>query len=206
MADVSVGAVVPAAGLSTRMGYPKPCLPWGSSTVLSHVVGALREGGANPIVVVLGYQWQWVLEQHAALAASPGVVFQFNPAFATGEMLSSVKAGLLALNPREHSAFLLCPADMPMVSPAVVRALLQAHLESPGKIIVPTYAGKKGHPALFPMELYGEIMGLPSTPYGLKLLGTRHPSLLQTLDLECEGVTLDLDTPGDYQRLKPQSG
>lgn len=173
--------------------------------MLWHLVDVLKQGGVTTVVVVVGYQYHYVLGQHAELAASPGVIFQFNPNFATGEMLSSVQAGLRALDPREYSAFLVCPVDMPLITGDVVSALIRAHENLPQKIIVPLFKGRKGHPVLFPMELYWEIVDLPATAAGLKLVQEKHPSQLQLLELECEGVLMDLDTPAEYERLKTRA-
>ena len=55
MADSArVFALVPAAGFSRRMGRPKLGLPLGERTVLEHVVAALRQGGAEHVLVVVG--------------------------------------------------------------------------------------------------------------------------------------------------------
>ena len=47
-------ALIPAAGHSRRMGRPKLALPLGDRTVLEHVLTALRDGGVERILVVLG--------------------------------------------------------------------------------------------------------------------------------------------------------
>src|SRR4051812_46993340 len=47
-------ALIPAAGLSQRMGRPKLLLPLGGRPVLEHVVSALRAGGAAEVLVVVG--------------------------------------------------------------------------------------------------------------------------------------------------------
>src|SRR5437763_15704538 len=47
-------AVVPACGHSTRMGRPKLSLPLGGRSVIEHVVGALRGGGVEHVLVVVG--------------------------------------------------------------------------------------------------------------------------------------------------------
>ena len=55
--EVSVGAVsaiVPACGQSTRMGRPKLALPLGDATVIARVVAALRAGGVETVLVVIG--------------------------------------------------------------------------------------------------------------------------------------------------------
>ena len=50
------GAVLVAAGLSSRMVAFKPMLPFGNSTVSIHLVTMLKDMGIDPIVVVVGYR------------------------------------------------------------------------------------------------------------------------------------------------------
>src|SRR5262249_42597993 len=51
---VVIAGLIPAAGHSRRMGRPKLALPLLGRPLLAHVVTALREGGADPVLVVLG--------------------------------------------------------------------------------------------------------------------------------------------------------
>src|SRR5262245_61534476 len=84
-------AVVPAAGASTRMGRPKLLLPWGETTVLESTIAALREGGAETVVVVIaadGPLRDWT--------PPPRVRCAVNDDPSRG-MLSSVLAGLAML-------------------------------------------------------------------------------------------------------------
>ena len=50
------GAVLVAAGLSSRMGEFKPMLPFGDSTIALHMVTMLKRLGVSPLVVVTGYR------------------------------------------------------------------------------------------------------------------------------------------------------
>ena len=47
------GAVLVAAGLSSRMKDFKPMLPFGTSTASRHMIGMLKSLKADPIVVLL---------------------------------------------------------------------------------------------------------------------------------------------------------
>ena len=49
-------AILLAAGRSSRMGAFKPLLPFGNKTVIECCIDALREGGVETIVVVLGHR------------------------------------------------------------------------------------------------------------------------------------------------------
>ena len=83
-------AIVLAAGLSRRMGRFKLTLPWGDRTVIGQVVATLEAAGIEEIVVVAGHRGDEVTE---ALAGTTARIV-FNPDYASGEMLSSIRTGL----------------------------------------------------------------------------------------------------------------
>src|SRR5437764_10462403 len=47
-----LGAVILAAGRSSRMGRPKLLLPWGATSALGHLIEQWRKLGAHQIAVV----------------------------------------------------------------------------------------------------------------------------------------------------------
>jgi CTP:molybdopterin cytidylyltransferase MocA len=49
-----IGAIVLAAGRSTRMGVTKMTLPWGDTTVIGQVIRVLLDSGVPDILVVTG--------------------------------------------------------------------------------------------------------------------------------------------------------
>ena len=60
---MKTGAVIVAAGMSSRMGEFKPMLNIGSISVAQRVIATLKQAGVNRIVVVTGYQAA-TLERH----------------------------------------------------------------------------------------------------------------------------------------------
>ena len=50
------GAVIAAAGLSSRMGAFKPLLPFGEFSVAGHLVAMLNADHADPIAGVTGFR------------------------------------------------------------------------------------------------------------------------------------------------------
>ena len=84
-----IAAVVLAAGLSTRMGQAKPLLPWGERTILEHILSILLECPVDEILVITGHEREAVERR---LGQGP-VRAVFNPHYAAGEMLSSIKNG-----------------------------------------------------------------------------------------------------------------
>jgi CTP:molybdopterin cytidylyltransferase MocA len=191
-------AVVPACGHSTRMGQPKLALPLGGGTVLGHLVAALREGGADRVVVVIGPH----VPELASLAATAGadVVQLAEP---TADMRATVEYGLrwVAGNVQpQPEGWLLAPADHPAVTADVVRRLRQGFVANPARpVVVPVHAGRRGHPTLIPWRLAAEVSRIPA---GLGINTLLRTAATVEVVVESAGVLSDLDTPDDYERIR----
>ena len=60
---MSIGAVIVAAGMSSRMGDFKPLLSIGSQSIAQRIVSKLRQAGADEIVIITGHNAD-ALERH----------------------------------------------------------------------------------------------------------------------------------------------
>ena len=193
-------ALVPAAGHSTRMGRPKLALPLGASTVLECAVTALRAGGVKRVLVVTGPH----VPELAPLARQAGATVLELPQ-PTPDMRTTIERGLdwaeCAWQPGAGEAFLLCPADHPALDPGVLRALIQARGDRPLSIVIPTFNGQRGHPALI---AWPHVAGIRALPPGAGLNRYLREHAAQTLEVPVDSgsVLLDLDTPADYERLR----
>lgn len=193
-------AVIPAAGRSRRMGRPKPLLPFGDTTVLGAVAAALAGGGAREVVVVAAPDDR-ALARHATRL---GLACAVNPDPSRG-MLSSVLAGIEALGgaaalARRGEPLLVCPADLPALAPATVRAVLDA-LAAGAALALPVHRGRRGHPLGIAPRLAAEIATLDLAA-GLRQLLDRHPGELAEIPVDDPGAVDDVDTPDDYRRLR----
>ncbi len=193
-----IAAVVPAAGRSERMGRPKLILPLGGGTVIARVIWALREGGAETIVVVAPpeeFDGAEVLADEARRAGAVVVV----AGSATADMRASVELGLDRLRSGPTpSAVLLAPGDSPGITAELVRQIVARAAAEPASIVVPRYRGRRGHPVALPWDLAAEIRGLP-TGTGVNALLAARADRVVMLDVDDPGTTADLDTPGDYR-------
>jgi molybdenum cofactor cytidylyltransferase len=196
--------LIPAAGLSRRMGRPKLALPVAGRTVLEHVLAALRQAGVGPTVVVLAPH----VADLAARAEAGGALVLRLPA-ETPDMRATVQRGLDWLEeqfrPAPEDDWLLLPADHPTLDAAVVVRLCQARRDHPqASVVVPTWQGRRGHPALIAWRHVGGIRAHPAGE-GLNTYLRRHSQ--ETLEVEAsEDVLADLDTPEDYERLLRRRG
>ncbi|MFN2387592.1 MAG: NTP transferase domain-containing protein [Thermoanaerobaculia bacterium] len=187
-----LGGVVPAAGLSRRMGREKILLRFGGTTALERVLDSLLRAGVEDRVAVL----RPGLEEAVALARESGALVVINE-HPEEEMLVSIRLGIRSL-PRPVEAFAVWPADHPAVSPETVIAL--ADRAAPDRVVVPAFRGRRGHPALVGAALRAAIDAIPPGS-GLSRLWRDRPEILEELAVEDEGVVIDMNTPADYERL-----
>ena len=110
------GAVIAAAGLSSRMGAFKPLLPFGEFSVAGHLVAMLKAEHADPIAVVTGFRGE---ELERELADS-GVLLIRNEHYETSEMMDSLRLGFGAIA-ELCDQILVMPVDVPAVTGATVR-------------------------------------------------------------------------------------
>jgi molybdenum cofactor cytidylyltransferase len=138
----------------------------------------------------------------ATVEAAGGTVV--SPDVDPPDMRSSVAAGLRALesrhSPSDDDIWLLIPADHPVLEPAAVTELLAAWSTLQPDILLPTHHGKRGHPALFRWRVVTQINSLPADR-GLNALRDLPGICVVEHEVSCPGVTVDLDTPADWERL-----
>ena len=168
-------ALIPAAGLSTRMGgKPKALTRLYGRSFLEHVARLFLSAGVARLFVVTGHGVRDVEQEASAVnhsLAGLAITPVYNSRYTEG-MLGSIQAGMAAIErhyPEMDGCFLL-PVDMPLVSPATVRYLhtcWQA-LENPrARIIMPCHNGHTGHPPLFGRDFFSGIIHSQS-PEGLR--------------------------------------
>jgi putative nucleotidyltransferase with HDIG domain len=188
-------AIVLAAGLSERMGCFKPLLPLGTRRTIERVVDLFKAGGINDILVVAGHRASDVCRAIEPL----NVRRVINSEYQKG-MFTSVLAGLRAL-PDQCRAFFVHPVDIPLVRPRTVQRLARAVKDSPAVVVYPTFGSRRGHPPAIRTCLVPSIMQW-SGAGGLKACLQHHEADSLELPVVDEAILLDLDTPGDYDRMQ----
>ncbi len=184
--DDSVEGIVLAAGRSSRCGHYKMTLPLGDKTVIERCVLSMYDI-VSRIIIVTGWNAALVRD---ALRGYERVVFVHNDRFQEG-MFGSVQVGVAQVR---GAAFFLTPGDYPLLTPAVYRTLMA----TPGQVVVPTWAGRRGHPVLV-RGLRDEILAAPA---GSTLREVIERVGIATVEVDEEGILDDLDTMQDYERIR----
>ena len=183
-----VGALILAAGRSTRMGATHKLLAdLGGRPVVAHVADALAAAGLPPPVVVLGHR---AAEVRAAFGSRPAI-FVTAADFADG-LAASLRAGVAAV-PATWRGVLVCLGDMPRVRPATLAALAAALVDEAG-VAVPVHDGKRGNPVGWGRAHF-ERLGALSGDIGGKALLADIGEAVVDVAVDDDGVFIDVDTP-----------
>jgi len=184
-----IGAIILAAGRSTRMGSNKLLEDLNGKPLVRHVAEAALASNARPILVVTGHQPERL---SAALEGLP-LAFIHNPDFADG-LSTSLKIGIATL-PAEVTAVIVLLGDMPLISSMAINEVIMAFEAAPEKIAaVPVHTGEWGNPVLLSQALFAEVARLQGDAGARKLLQGRAGDVLE-VPVASDAVLIDLDTP-----------
>jgi molybdenum cofactor cytidylyltransferase len=195
-----IGAVILAAGQSKRMGGPKVLLPWGSTTIIRHIAEAAEKLGLHEIVIVAGEWLDEIRKQVSGLR----VTVVHNPDYAQGEMLSSLRVGLESLW-LTCSACMVVLGDQPWLNRSIVEKLIDAYNTGMGKIVAPSFAGRRGHPLIIDRVFWKQIIDLPPGSAPRDILRANQQDIFHVI-VDSEMILKDIDTPSEYQHAQNEWG
>jgi molybdenum cofactor cytidylyltransferase len=188
--------VVLAAGISSRMGFPKALIPIGSSFFLLTVYEKLVSAGVSPVHIVINKGLRGSLD--AQVARFPEADFVLNQEPALGQ-IHSLELGLKAAGAGGAKAAVVTLVDMAFVQAETVQLLVDAVDVSPEKIIVPRSDGKHGHPMIVPASRFADFSGLPAGKSARDVLH-EHADWIEYVDVADQNILLDVDTPEDLAK------
>jgi len=189
-------AIVLAAGESKRMGKTKQLLDVGGKPLLQHILDRIHQTEVDEVILVLGHE----AEQIQKRISTFGAKVVLNPGYRQG-MITSIREALRALDPRSE-AFFIVLGDQPGIEPGIYSLLIREFRNRfPGKtIFLPTYKGRRGHPALFSVKHRREAFRIEGDR-GFREVLEMVPQEVFLVELESESIVHDLDTPDDYQKF-----
>jgi CTP:molybdopterin cytidylyltransferase MocA len=183
-----IAGVLLAAGAGSRLGRPKALVELGGIRLVDRSISLLRNGGADPVVVVTG----------AAPLTLPGVITVHNPDWPSG-MGSSLTVGLSAV-PHGCAAAVVALVDQPLIGPTAVARLISTYTTG-ASVAVAAYDGRPRNPVLLAREHWPEVIALAAGDVGARPFLRAHPGLVTLVECADTGQPDDLDTPEDLARL-----
>ena len=188
---MNIGAVIVAAGMSSRMGDFKPMLNIGSISIAQRIIATFHQADVTKIVMVTGYN-ALTLERHLA---NNGVIFLRNENYETTQMFDSAKIGLEYMRDKCEK-LLFTPVDIPLFTANTVTTLLNSGAE----LACPVCSGKTGHPILISSAIIDRLLA-DSGECGLQGAISRCGVEMTRIEVSDQGVLHDADTPDDYKAL-----
>lgn len=185
------------------MGRPKQLLPYRDGTIIEAVLDAVLESSVDGLCVVANHQVREFLGDD--LPERFIIARNDNP---ESEMIGSVQIGVSAIREEfeaiDDDGVMILPADQPQVSGGVITSCAEAwrlpRKGAPG-ILIATYRGRRGHPAIFSMDVLKEIESWPPSR-GLNELAYGHADMVREFPITTAAMPIDVNTPDDYDRLQ----
>jgi len=188
---MKTGAVIVAAGMSSRMGDFKPMLQIGTISMVRRIIANFQQAGVFPIVLVTGYR-SAELEKHIS---KTGVICVHNENYAHTQMFDSAKIGLSYIMDKCDRTF-FTPVDIPLFTVRTITRLM----ESKTQVAKPVCGDTEGHPILLSCDIIPALLSAESDK-GLKNAIDSCIGNIDIIQVNDEGILQDADTSEDYERL-----
>jgi CTP:molybdopterin cytidylyltransferase MocA len=203
---LQVAGLVFAGGKSRRMGQIKALMLYGESTFLETVVEKMSRAGIAPIVVVLTYHADEIIER----TRLPRDIFVINRSrnFVRTGLEEIVKRGV------SPSAILLCPVDIPAIRVCSLRALAISAVRKGASVMVPMQGRKLvATLAVISQQFLPWSLRLSQLFFRSNLLSSAllfffvaalvvlRQCRLRILKTNDPGILSNINTPLDYYRL-----
>jgi len=193
-------AAVLAAGESRRMGSPKALLPDRQGVpFITRIIQTLRSAHLTDVLVITGSQHEGIAAAVAQAHLDSAVRFARNPDPTRGQ-LSSIWTALDS-SPDDTDGLLMTLVDVPMITTATVRAVIDAWNTTRAPVVRPIVDGRRGHPVIFDRRIFDELRAAPLDT-GARLVVRAHWGESVDVPVADRGSIVDIDTPAEYERLR----
>jgi molybdenum cofactor cytidylyltransferase len=195
--SASVGAIVLAAGASSRLGQPKQLLMYRGESLLARAIRLANEAGASPVLPIVGAYGQLILSAVKFGTSMPVLNERWEQGIST-----SIHAGLdgLMKTAPNSGGVLMMACDQPRLISDHLRVLLHRFaLQSEPSIVASAYAEVLGIPAVFPRNVFARLYALRGDK-GARALLVDPPCPL--IPVPFAGGEVDIDWPDDLSALQ----
>jgi molybdenum cofactor cytidylyltransferase len=191
-----IGAVILAAGESSRLGQPKQLIRFRGKSLVRRMVYAARKARCSPTVVVIGDHHEEVERELKA----QGAIIVENENWRLG-IGTSIRAGMRRLIDKAPTleAVILLVCDQPFVATRTIAQLITLREKTKRAIVASRYANTLGVPALFDRSCFQELLALDNA-IGAKtvILSNRE----RVAEFPFPEGKIDIDTASDYKKLR----
>jgi len=177
------GGEIQVVGIRTAREYPFPprdkisaiVLAAGKANVpwLSHLTETFLATDIDDLIVVVGYQAEWVKKE----LRSKDIKVVVNPSYEQG-LSKSLRCGLQMVT-RATTAVVLALGNRPFIESGVIDKLITAYKKERAPIVVPAYREIGGHPVIFDAALVPELFRVRGNVGGRDVIAHHRQELIQ---------------------------
>ncbi|MEX0965470.1 MAG: nucleotidyltransferase family protein [Pseudohongiellaceae bacterium] len=186
-----IGAIVLAAGSSTRFGSSKLLAELHSTKPVFQQTMERISAVFSARVVVTRPE---LLASVQPLATNTTV-----HSFDNAERGMGATLAFAAKHVGSWGGCVVCLGDMPFVAESTYRLIALQLTQS--SIVIPTIGAKTGNPVAFGSNYFSELTKLDGDSGGRKIIEL-HPDAVQRLAVDDPGILQDIDTQGDLARYQ----
>ena len=193
--EMAPTALIFAAGKGKRYRDLKQLAKIKGKPVIQHVIDTVQriDWKFEP-VLVLGYKSDRIRDS----IDTSRVKVAENPQFARG-LSTSMKTGVKACS-SETTGYLFFLADMPLISPEDIRAVL-AGASSGYSLVAPSYHGTRGFPVYIDRCWKEDLLDVTGD-MGAREIIKKNQGKLSLVSTENRGVIMDIDEKEDLKKVK----
>jgi molybdenum cofactor cytidylyltransferase len=190
---MTTAALLLSGGESSRFGgLPKALLTVAGTTVVRRLVEVCLVRGMDPVTVVVGPHRGPIARELRGLP----VELVESEEWYEGRT-ASVRAGVAAI-PTDRD-ILFWPVDHPFVTASTVDLLLEIRDRDPLAVwVLPTYAGRMGHPIVWRSFVRSDVLDLRNDA-PLRSLIPQFGVQVRRVAVNDRGVVASIDTPEEYR-------
>lgn len=192
---MKVGAVVLAAGLSSRMPVNKLLLPLNGKTVIECVLETLLKSELDEVVVVTGKD----RSDMDSILDLYDVRCVHNPNFNKGQS-TSVIAGIKALSHNLEGVFFVM-GDQPLIKQEIINGMINQFKASESTILVPKSDRGQGSPVLFGSKWFPALLQVKGDKGGREII-RQHPDQVAYYQIPDQNFFIDIDTESAYDLVR----
>jgi molybdenum cofactor cytidylyltransferase len=190
------GALILAAGESSRLGEPKQLIQFRGKSLVRRMVDAAKKARCSPTVAVIGSDREEVERELKA----EGAIIVENENWRLG-IGTSIRVGMRRLIDKAPAleAVVLLVCDQPFVDARAIARLIALREKTKRAIVASRYANTLGVPALFDRSCFQELLALDNAT-GAKtvILSNRE----RVAEFPFPEGKIDIDTASDYKKLR----
>lgn len=193
---VKLGAILLAAGKSSRMETNKIILPWEGLTIGEKIITSVSKAGIKEIVFVVGHDYNVIMDVLGPVIKKLKIKVVYNQHYERG-MLSSIQEGVKKLDDN-LSGFFIILGDQPFIDQSWLITLRNSFNPIGKSIVIPVFEEKRGHPILLSIGFKDEILSLNYQVDSLRTLLERHSDKIININFSDKNILYDIDNKEEY--------